>query len=107
MRYRKDCSISAAADREDRVADAVLIAGPHRTASQALWPWAAGAAMAFSGWLPVQAMPATPDSSQCTINSETVTCSGDLSDGVAVNNDESSTYTELIVNDLSSDIIQQ
>ena len=61
--------------------------------------------MAFSGWLPVQAMPATPDSSQCTISSETVTCSGDLSDGVAVNNDESSTYTELIVNDLSSDII--
>ena len=126
-----------------------MIAWPYRTSSHALWPWAAGAVMAFSGWLPVQAMPtgpgmpvppdwpelsmpdppypyppspempeeilvpadpgmpAGPNSPQCTISSATVTCSGDLSNGVEVGGIEGmiySIYSSLIVNGLTSDI---
>ena len=64
---------------------------------------ASAGAVVFAGGLPVAADPVTPTSPQCTVSNTTVTCSGDLSDGVEVDAG-SNVYTTLVINDLTADI---
>ena len=60
--------------------------------------------MVLGGAPPVSADPATPTSPQCRIDNTTVTCSGDLSDGVLVDAGTKGTYTDLVLTRLSKTI---
>ena len=90
-------------DREGRGAVGAVTVSRFRTVCRALLPWVAAAAMLCGGGPAAQAEPVTPESSQCTVNDKTVTCTGNLSGGVKVNSPDD-TYTTLKVNTLNGDI---
>ena len=60
--------------------------------------------MLFGGGLAALAQSFTPGSPECTASGTTVTCTGDLSDGVEVDAGADGTYTELYVNTLDGNI---
>ena len=83
---------------------------PHfRPFGRAFLPWAAAAALFFVGDLAAQAQSFKPGPLRCNVSGTTVTCTGDLSGGVAVEGGigaTAGTYTKLIVRDLIKNIVR-
>ena len=104
----KRCAIGGEIDRKDCDGGGAVTVSRSRTSGKALLPWAAAAAMLLGGGgLAVQAEPVTPESPQCTVSDKTVTCKGNLSEGVKVDGGEGAeagTYTKLEVNNLTTNI---
>ncbi len=108
----KRCAIDGETDREGRGAGGAVTVSRSRTVCRALLPWAAAAALLFGGGelAAQQTPPKRSPEDKCTVSGTTVTCTGDLSPGVVVddgktNVDEATgTYTKLIVRDLTTDI---
>ncbi len=99
---------SAGIDCEGRGAYGGLTVSRSRTLRKVLLLWAVAGVMFFGGGLTVQAEPATPESPQCTVSDKTVTCTGNLSEGVKVDGGEGAeagTYTKLVVNNLNTNIV--
>ena len=102
---KKRCAIGGEIDREDGSVPTISRA---RAVCGALLPWAAAAVMLFGGGLAAQAQSLTPEAPKCTVSGTTVTCTGDLSPRVKVNDGsgtDAGTYTKLIVIDLTDDIV--
>ena len=100
----KRCAISGEADREGRGAGGASTVSRFRLLRGVLLPWVAAAVMLFGGGLAALAQSFTPGSPECTASGTTVTCKGDLSDGVEVDAGADGTYTELYVNTLDGNI---
>ena len=100
----KRCAISGEADREGRGAGGASTVSRFRLLRGVLLPWVAAAAMLFGGGLAALEQSFTPGSPECTDSGTTVTCKGDLSDGVEVDAGADGTYTELYVNTLDGNI---
>ena len=94
---RKDCGDSGA-----------VTVSRSRTSGKALLPWAAAAAMLLgSGGLAVQAQTFEPQD-KCSVSGTKVTCTGDLSNGVDVEDSDPNnpgTYTTLVVKDLTNNVV--
>ena len=94
---RKDCGDSGA-----------VTVSRSRTSGKALLPWAAAAAMLLgSGGLAVQAQTFEPQD-KCSVSGTKVTCTGDLSNGVDVEDSDLNnpgTYTTLVVKDLTNNVV--
>ena len=107
----KRCAIDGETDREGRGAGGAVTVSRFRLLRWALLPWVAAAALLFGGGeLAAQTPPERSPEDKCTRSGTTVTCTGDLSPGVVVNDGATKisgatgTYTKLIVRDLTTDI---
>ena len=103
----KRCAIGGDSDREGCDADgAVVTVSRSRTLGKALLPWAAAAAMLLGGGgLAVEAQTVEPPD-KCSVSGTEVTCTGELSNGVAVEDldEDIATYTKLVVKDLTNNV---
>ncbi len=97
--WNKRCAMSGEVDRENCGADSGLTVSRARTLGKALLLLAAAAALLFGGGLAAQAQ-VDENSSECSTDDTTLTCTGDLSAGVDLDDD---TYTKLEVKDLDDD----
>ena len=98
------CAMNPEIDREGRGGGGAVTVSRFRLLRRVLLPWVAAAAMLFGGGLAALAQSFTPGSPECTASGTTVTCTGDLSDGVEVDAGADGTYTELYVNTLDGNI---
>ncbi len=89
-------------EREDCGASGAVPVWRSRTLRYALLAWAAASVLCVGDGRTVQAQSFEP-ASECRVSGTTVTCTGDLSDGVKVDGGNS-TYTTLVIEGLTGEI---
>ena len=100
-------AMSGASDRENCGHGGAVTVSCFSTVCRALLPWAVAGGVLFGGGVAAQQPSISPD--ECEAEDTIVTCTGDLSGGVVVDDGETDgeatgTYTKLEVNELTGNI---